>query len=145
MVKSTGGKQILLVCLGLFALLMAIGWFVRDATNNRAKTGYYRPNTPNKAEPVKVENPGLWYMQDGEWSRTEHGGLAIKGTVVNDSFKSYRYVQISFNVYDKSGAQVDNAMTNVTDLEQRGTWKFSAPVLHADVGYTFTFQGLKGW
>ena len=36
------------------------------------------------------------------------------------------YAQITFNLYDDSGAQVGTAMANINGLEPGGRWKFKA-------------------
>ena len=50
----------------------------------------------------------------------------IEGEIVNNTKNSYSYVQIQFNVYDSTGAQIGSAMDNINNLEANGTWKFKA-------------------
>jgi hypothetical protein len=35
-------------------------------------------------------------------------------------------VQITYNLYDESGARVGTALANINDLEAGGSWKFRA-------------------
>jgi hypothetical protein len=61
---------------------------------------------------------------------TDHGnGFVtgeITGEVVNRRSHTLSYVQITFNLYDDSGAQVGSALANVNGLEPGSTWKFKA-------------------
>ena len=50
----------------------------------------------------------------------------VNGTIKNNTDKQYSYVQVTFNLYDASGAQIGTAMANINNLEGNGTWKFKA-------------------
>jgi hypothetical protein len=68
----------------------------------------------------------------------------ITGIVVNRRGKKLRYAQITFNLYDDSGAQVGTALANINGLEPGGRWKFSA----TSFGTNFTkykFSELSGF
>jgi len=69
--------------------------------------------------------------------------IKITGTVVNRRGKNLRYVQITYKLYDESGAQVGTALANINNLEPGGTWKFEA------VGFrkakSFKLAELKGY
>jgi hypothetical protein len=56
----------------------------------------------------------------------------IMGTVKNNGGNTYKYVQVTINLYDSSGAQVGSTLANINNLEPGGTWKFSAPILQKD-------------
>jgi hypothetical protein len=56
----------------------------------------------------------------------EMGYAHITGTVTNLKDKEYSYVQLEFNVYDESGAQIGTALANTNNLESKGAWKFEA-------------------
>ena len=87
----------------------------------------------------------LEYQDDANWKRGEYGNIFIAGTVKNESAKSYRYAQISFNLLDKNGNQIGNAFANVTGLEPGRAWKFEAVVAKTDGLHTFEFHEVKGW
>jgi len=53
-------------------------------------------------------------------------GTTIIGTVVNRRDRKLTYAQITFNLYDNSGAQVGTAMANINGLEPGGRWNFKA-------------------
>ena len=65
-----------------------------------------------------------------DWRQSKSGSRSLVGTVKNHTSKTYSYVQVQFNLYDKSGAQVGSALANVTNLGPNGTWKFEAEVLY---------------
>jgi hypothetical protein len=56
--------------------------------------------------------------------------MEITGTVVNRRGKTLNYAQITFNIYNESGAQVGSAIANINGLEPGGRWDFKA------VGFT---------
>lgn len=67
----------------------------------------------------------------------------ITGTVINRRGRTLRYVQITFNLYDDSGAQVGTALANINDLEAGGRWNFRA-VAFNDRWVSFRFTKLVG-
>ena len=67
----------------------------------------------------------------------------IGGTVRNNSSKTYRYVQVSINLYDPSGAQVGSTMANVNNLEPHNDWKFRALVTNYFDRYQI--KDVTGW
>lgn len=64
-----------------------------------------------------------------EWGSGQYGTTVLVGTVRNNTGKTYSYVQVEFNLYDESGAQVGSTFANVNNLEPGGTWRFEAVVL----------------
>lgn len=68
-------------------------------------------------------------------SHVENGDYGMKyivGSVKNNGGKTYKYVQVTINLYDNSGAQVGSTLANVNNLEPNGTWKFKAMWLEKD-------------
>ena len=53
-------------------------------------------------------------------------GGTITGIVENRRRRKLSYAQISFNLYDDSGAQVGTAIANINGLEPGSKWKFEA-------------------
>jgi hypothetical protein len=76
--------------------------------------------------------------------RNEGYSRYIVGSIKNNSGKEYSYVQVEFNLYDKSDAQVGTAFTNISNLEPYGIWKFKALVLE-DNATSAKFKGVSGW
>lgn len=77
-----------------------------------------------------------WYFAPstsfGKWTNKEYNSF-ITGRVQNKSEKTVRYAQISFNLFDDSGAQVGTAMANINNLAPSGIWKFEAIVMNDNV------------
>lgn len=67
----------------------------------------------------------------------------ITGTVVNQRDRTLSYVQITFNLYDETGALVGTALANVNNLEAGGRWNFRAVTL-SNRWTTYKCTGLKG-
>lgn len=53
-------------------------------------------------------------------------GSYVRGVVLNDTRRTFSYVQVEFNCYDYSGAQVGSTIANINNLEPGGRWKFEA-------------------
>jgi hypothetical protein len=70
--------------------------------------------------------------------------MEITGTVVNRRANKLRYAQITFNVYDASGAQVGTALANISGLEADGRWNFKAVYLGTN-GKKYKFSELSGF
>jgi hypothetical protein len=75
--------------------------------------------------------------------RGEFGG-EIRGTVINRRDRKLSYVQITFILYDSSGAQVGNALDNIIDLEAGATWRFRASTFGTDFSI-YKFSELSGF
>jgi hypothetical protein len=54
----------------------------------------------------------------------------ITGTVVNHRDHKLGFVEIRYNLYDGSGAQVGSASDHIIDLEPGGRWNFKAVTLN---------------
>ncbi len=54
------------------------------------------------------------------------GTTYIEGEIKNNTDKTYSYVQVTFNLYDASGAQLGTAVDNINNLEPNATWKYKA-------------------
>lgn len=82
-----------------------------------------------KASPASAKN-GL-EVTGFDMQMDSYGFGKIVGTVTNGGRKQFSYVQLEFNLYDESGAQVGSTLANVNNLEPGGTWRFEAPVLES--------------
>lgn len=76
----------------------------------------------------------------------EHDGFSyyIKGKVKNCKGRDLSYAQISFNLYDKDGAQIGTAFDNISGLKEDGVWKFEAMVLEDDTD-KWEFDSIESW
>ena len=71
-------------------------------------------------------------------------GITIKGIVRNTTKRKLTYAEITFQVYDKSGAQVATAIDNITGIDPGGVWKFSAVALAGDA-HKYKLEDMKGF
>lgn len=71
-------------------------------------------------------------------------GAEITGTVINRRNRKLRYAQITFSLYDESGAQVGTALANINGLEPDGRWKFKATAFGTDFA-RYKFSELSGF
>ena len=84
------------------------------------------PVAQAQAEPVQQK--GL-VVEDFSLQMDEYGVGKIVGTLTNNTNKQHAYVQVEFNLYDGTGAQVGSTLANINNLEPAGRWNFEAPVL----------------
>lgn len=66
----------------------------------------------------------------------------IKGSVKNTSKETFVYVQITYNLYDKSGARIGTALDNINNLEGGATWKFKAAVFQGAEVHSCKLAGI---
>lgn len=100
--------------------------------------------TSGTGETKGSETAQAFTVVNWKWKTGEYGNRYIVGTVKNNTNKQYSYVQIEFNLYDKSGAQVGSTMDNINNLEPQGTWKFEAIVME-DKATQAKLKGVSGW
>ena len=84
-----------------------------------------------KAE-EEYEQNGLVLLRKTVEGRTGEFGGEITGIVINRRNRKLNYAQITFNLYDDSGAQVGSAVDNINGLETGGKWKFKATSFGTD-------------
>lgn len=87
---------------------------------------------------------GLVLMRKSVSGATGDFGGTIKGIVENRRSRKLNYAQITFNLFDDSGAQVGSAIANINGLEPGGRWKFEANSFGKDFS-TYKFSELKGF
>ena len=73
------------------------------------------------------------------------GTTWIEGEIKNNTDKSYSYVQVTFNLYDKDGNQLGTAMTNINNLEPNATWKYKAIGLVTEKVESYKLVEITGW
>jgi hypothetical protein len=92
----------------------------------------FRTSTPSRPKPAARAEPK---PPEGDLQLLESNGKTtevsteIVGRVRNNTELTYKYVQVTFQVYDGQDNQVGSAMANVNGLEPGGTWKFKAVCL----------------
>ena len=111
-----------------------------EATRERAAV--MAAEAARKAEEEYDLNGLVLLRKTVKGTRGQFGG-AITGQVVNRRNRKLSYVQITFLLYDESGAQVGNALANINGLEAGGTWKFNASTFGTDFS-SYKFNELTG-
>jgi hypothetical protein len=113
--------------LAIALVIVAAAWFsLKDSSDvSPIPTALPKPTAPAVAPGLPGTRPALSVI-GYDWARNAHGSLALVGTVKNLSSKSYSYVKVEFDLYDKSGAQIGSTFSNLNNLEANGTWTFEA-------------------
>lgn len=75
--------------------------------------------------------------------RGQFGG-EVTGTVINRRPRKLSYAQITFNLYDESGARVGTALANINGLEPGERWNFKATTFGTDFA-SCKFSELSGF
>lgn len=88
-------------------------------------TAVPNPTKTTAAHPDRVVMDGMW-IHSG--FRCEYNGYTstVTGTITNQSGRTKSYVQVSFGLYDASGALLGTAYANVTNLAAGTDWKYDA-------------------
>lgn len=68
----------------------------------------------------------------------------ITGEATNDSGENYEYIQISFALFDSSGAKVGDAWANTNGLDSGRRWRFEAISSETDVE-TFELDNITAY
>lgn len=100
-----------------------------------------KPETPAIA---KVKETEKLTLEGYSFKTSNYGNRHIVGTVKNNTDKEYKYAQISFSLYDSSGAQIGTAWANISNLEAGGIWKFEAIILKESAD-TVKFKGITAY
>ena len=101
---------------------------IAKAETERKRTAQAEAEAARKAEEEYDAN-GLVLLRKTVAGNVGEFGGEITGMVVNRRSRKLSYAQITFNLYDHSGAQVGSAIGNINGLESGGTWKFKATSL----------------
>lgn len=82
-----------------------------------------RPAPEPRKEPLE--------LLDIEWWK-EPFARYIVGNIRNNSNRTYSYVQVEINLFDKNNVQVGSTLANVNNLAPGITWRFKAIVLQSE-------------
>lgn len=111
-------------------------------TNSNNGSGEIQHQVENKT-PVQKQEKFTLESHSGAY---DDAGFAfyIEGTIKNNTNKNYSYVQVTFNTYDKDGAQLGTAFDNINNLEPNGVWKYNAIATADDIA-SYKFVEITGW
>ncbi|WP_027309321.1 FxLYD domain-containing protein [Caloramator sp. ALD01] len=68
----------------------------------------------------------------------------ITGQIKNNTDKTFSYVQVEINLYDKNGQQVGSTIDNINNLEPGKTWNFKAIILEDNV-HSYKIVNVSGF
>jgi hypothetical protein len=138
-VKALIGIIILLIVFVAFKRLSDLtGDTARPASDQMAPAGaptgsQVRPNDDGGSNGVPKRGAARdLLVQNASWGTDQFGNRTIAGTVINNGTETYRYVQVSINLYDSSGVQIGSTSDNVANLEPGRSWKFEVNVLEGE-------------
>jgi hypothetical protein len=81
-----------------------------------------------KAPVPQAAPPSPLVVTDGQATRDRTDTQWLTGMVVNNTQKAYRYVEISYNLYDSTGGQIGIASAHTSGLEPNGRWMFKTVI-----------------
>lgn len=111
----------------------------RIATAERQEQKEAAAEAKRKAE-EEYEEKGLVLLRKTLKGKQDE----ITGTVINRRKRELSYAQISFKLFDESGAQVGTALANINGLEEGGRWNFKATTFFQKYS-TFKIHELTGF
>ena len=109
----------------------------RKAEAERQRKAEAQAEAARKAE-EEYDADGLVLLRKTVSGVQSQFGTEITGTVVNRRAHALSYTQITFNIYDASGAQVGSALANVNGLEPGARWNFKAVSFTKGTDYKFS-------
>jgi len=72
--------------------------------------------------------PSPLVVTDDQTTRDRFDTQWLTGMVVNNTQNSYRYVEISYNLFDSSGGQIGTAAIHTSGLAAHGRWMFKTAI-----------------
>ena len=90
-------------------------------------------------------NADLCYIIDKAHGYTDYGYGTISGRVINNTDKDAHYMQISFSLYNASGAKTGDCWDNVSGLAAGKTWVFEAYCTSWNSGGTYSDLNISWW
>jgi hypothetical protein len=89
--------------------------------------------------------PNFEFVESTHYVDGGYGFGYIVGTIRNNTSRKYRYVQISFSLYDKSGNKIGTTFDVIDELGPGETWRFKAPVINGDELYDYKLDEITAW
>lgn len=74
----------------------------------------------------------------------DYGAKGVCGTIKNNSSHTYKYAEISINLYDTSGNLIGNTISNINNFKPEKYWKFQAPVIEYNAT-SFEIEEISGF
>lgn len=95
----------------------------------------------------QIQNEEKFTLESDSITEQNSFAMYIGGTIKNNTDKEYSYVQVTFNVYDKDGAQLGTAIDNINNLEPNGIWKYNAIFMgsESENAVSYKLVEITGW
>lgn len=126
------------------ARVVAFSWLFLVVVVNLNKHDNSSRSTASVAESMTQEKSEDFTMTGLDSKLSKFDSPMIVGKIKNNTNKNYSYIQVSFNLYDKSGAQVGSTMANLANFEANGTWKFEA-LMNEEKAHTYKLQKITAY
>lgn len=85
---------------------------------------------PSQAKQAPEKRPDLELLEVS--STSDAFTRYAVGKIRNNTNRTYSYVQVEINLYDKNGNQVGSTLANVNNLEPGAVWSFKAPIFEEE-------------
>ncbi|UZX16529.1 FxLYD domain-containing protein [Thermus sp. PS18] len=89
------------------------------------------PTQPSQSKPAPEKRPALELLEASS-NVDQYGARYVVGKIRNNTKRTYSYVQVEINLYDKNGNQVGSTLANVNNLEPGAVWSFKAPIFEEE-------------
>ena len=112
----------------------AIGWDCRRVSDcGRSRDGDDEPRSEKSDSSQHRCSRGcspspLLIVVGDKSERDRYDAQWLNGMVVNQTEKAYRFVQITYDLFDSTGAQIGTATANTRGLEPHGRWLFKTVI-----------------
>lgn len=85
-------------------------------------------------------------FEDGVSAETDSiGSLYVRGTARNESGQDYSYVQVSWTIFDSSGAKIADALANTSGLSAGQRWRYEAVAASATGADSFDLNDVTAY
>lgn len=125
------GSPLLLGCLGFIGLITVLAMLgnlvnnrVAPSSSSRHPTSASAPDETN--HPTRSNNPRVCLVLLESHGTVNEYSTTIAGSIKNDCGRKFRYVQVTFKLFNVNGDVVGTALANQNDLDPGETWEFKA-------------------
>ena len=132
-----GGQMIA----GAAAVFLIVGAVVMVTTSRAPKKAIAASIAAPEAAPPPP--PPLLIVVGDQSERDRYDAQWLNGMVVNQTEKAYRFVQITYDLFDSTGAVIGTATANTRGLEPHGRWIFKTVI--SDRCTRFKLTNLDGY
>lgn len=84
-------------------------------------------------------------MEGVEAEMDSIGNMYIRGTAENFSETDYNYVQLTFEIYDSSGAKIADGLANTSGLSSGQRWRFEALATSAEDADSYSLADITAY